>query len=94
MNTTMARKINAITAMLTVAIATLDCARATVKICRIVVGRLIMMPAKMMSEMPLPMPLSVSCSPIHIRNDVPAVITSTSGTTPRIPSGAVTAPIV
>ena len=30
------------------------------------------MPAKMMSEMPLPMPFSVICSPSHIRNDVPA----------------------
>ena len=31
------------------------------------------MPAKMMSEMPLPMPRSVICSPSHIRNIVPVV---------------------
>ena len=31
------------------------------------------MPAKMMSEIPLPMPRSVICSPSHIRNDVPVV---------------------
>ncbi len=30
------------------------------------------MPAKMMSEMPLPMPRSVICSPIHMMNAVPA----------------------
>ena len=31
------------------------------------------MPAKMMSEMPLPMPRSVICSPSHMRNIVPVV---------------------
>ncbi len=30
------------------------------------------MPAKMMSEMPLPMPRSVICSPIHMMKAVPA----------------------
>jgi hypothetical protein len=30
------------------------------------------MPAKMMSEMPLPTPRSVICSPIHMMKDVPA----------------------
>ena len=32
------------------------------------------MPMKMISETPLPMPLSVICSPSHIRNSVPATI--------------------
>ena len=36
-------------------------------------GRLATMPAKMISEMPLPMPRSVICSPSHIRNAVPEV---------------------
>ena len=31
------------------------------------------MPAKMISEMPLPMPRSVICSPSHMMNAVPAV---------------------
>ena len=31
------------------------------------------MPAKMMSEMPLPMPRSVICSPSHMMNAVPVV---------------------
>ena len=35
-----------------------------------------MMPAMMISEMPLPMPYSVICSPIHMRNSVPAVSAS------------------
>ena len=36
-------------------------------------GRPATMPAKMMSEMPLPMPRAVICSPSHIRNTVPPV---------------------
>ena len=32
-----------------------------------------MMPAKRIIEMPLPMPNSSICSPIHIRKDAPAV---------------------
>ena len=36
-------------------------------------GRLATMPAKMMSEMPLPMPRSVTCSPSHMMKAVPAV---------------------
>ena len=36
-------------------------------------GRRATMPAMMISEMPLPMPRSVICSPIHMRNIVPAV---------------------
>ena len=31
------------------------------------------MPAKMISEMPLPMPRSVICSPSHMMNAVPVV---------------------
>ena len=31
------------------------------------------MPARMISEMPLPMPREVICSPSHIRNMVPPV---------------------
>ena len=34
------------------------------------------MPAKMMSEMPLPMPRSVICSPTHIMKAVPVVSVS------------------
>ena len=37
------------------------------------VGRLATMPAKMISEVPLPMPREVICSPSHIRNMVPPV---------------------
>ncbi len=37
------------------------------------VGRLATMPAKMISEVPLPMPREVICSPSHIRNNVPPV---------------------
>ena len=36
-------------------------------------GRLATIPAKMMSEEPLPMPREVICSPSHIRNMVPPV---------------------
>ena len=36
------------------------------------------MPAKMMSEMPLPMPREVICSPSHIRNMVPPVSVMTA----------------
>ena len=43
-------------------------------------GRLATMPAMMISEMPLPMPRAVICSPSHIRKTVPPVkvITVTS----------------
>ena len=43
----------------------------------IALGRRATMPAMMISEMPLPMPRSVICSPIHMRNIVPAVTVST-----------------
>ena len=36
------------------------------------VGNRSTMPTKMISDTPLPMPLSVICSPSHIRNSVPA----------------------
>jgi hypothetical protein len=36
-------------------------------------GRLTTMPAKMISEMPLPMPRSEICSPSHMMNAVPVV---------------------
>ena len=36
-------------------------------------GRRTTMPAKMMSEIPLPMPFSEICSPIHMISAVPAV---------------------
>ena len=36
-------------------------------------GMSVTMPAKMMSEMPLPMPRSVICSPTHMMNAVPVV---------------------
>src|SRR6185437_507240 len=61
-------------------------------------GRPATMPAKMISEIPLPMPRSVICSPSHIRNMLPAVspITDakmnpkpgsyTTGTPPEMPS--------
>ena len=35
------------------------------------------MPAKMMSDMPLPMPRSVICSPSHMTKQVPVVSVST-----------------
>ena len=35
------------------------------------------MPAKMSSDMPLPMPRSVICSPSHMMNIVPVVSVST-----------------
>ena len=41
-------------------------------------GMLATMPAKMMSEMPLPMPREVICSPSHIRNIVPPVSVTTA----------------
>ena len=37
------------------------------------VGKPATMPAKMMSEMPLPIPRSVICSPSHMTNAVPVV---------------------
>ncbi len=39
----------------------------------IAAGRPATMPPKMIIEMPLPMPLSVICSPSHMRNMVPVM---------------------
>ena len=41
------------------------------------VGRPTTIPAKMISDMPLPMPRSVICSPSHITSVVPVVSVST-----------------
>ena len=56
------------------------------------------MPTKMMSEMPLPMPRAVICSPSHIRNMVPptSVMTTASlknspGSCARLPASRLTA---
>ncbi len=61
-------------------------------------GSWAMMPTKMISEMPLPMPRAVICSPSHIRNRVPPtmVITVTArknmpGSTTAEPDGPVIA---
>ncbi len=48
-------------------------ARTLLKSSTTPLGRPTMMPAKMISEMPLPMPRSVICSPSHITNTVPVV---------------------
>ena len=45
------------------------------------------MPAKMMSEMPLPMPRSVICSPSHMTNAVPVVsVRIAMRTNPSLPA--------
>ena len=54
-------------------------------------GRPAAMPAKMISEMPLPRPRSVICSPSHIRNIVP-VTSVTAETTRNITPGSSTRP--
>ena len=43
---------------------------------RIASGSFTTMPAKMISDMPLPMPRSVICSPSHMMNIVPVVSVS------------------
>jgi hypothetical protein len=43
------------------------------------------MPAKMISEMPLPMPREVICSPSHIRNIVPPSSVTTVETGKNMP---------
>ena len=45
--------------------------RPEAKNCASAAGTSAMIPTKMMSEMPLPMPRAVICSPSHIRNIVP-----------------------
>ena len=49
------------------------------------------MPTKMMSEMPLPMPRAVICSPSHIRNIVPPTSVMTQDAMKKTP-GSVTSP--
>ena len=48
-------------------------------------GRPATMPAKMISDTPLPTPRSVTCSPSHIRNIVPAVSETTAVSTKPMP---------
>ncbi len=43
------------------------------------------MPEKMIIEMPLPMPRSVTCSPSHIRNSVPVTSVATQVILKAIP---------
>ena len=50
------------------------------------------MPAKMISEMPLPMPRAVICSPSHIRNMVPPTSVMTAEMRKNMP-GSVTMPL-
>ena len=51
------------------------------------------MPAKMISEMPLPMPFSEICSPIHMINAVPAVsVTIVSSRKPQPGFGTIVIP--
>ena len=49
-----------------------------------------MMPMKMISEMPLPMPRAVICSPSHIRNRVPPTMVITAVSRKNSP-GSITA---
>ncbi len=55
-------------------------------------GRPATMPAKMISEMPLPMPRAVICSPSHIRNMVPPTSVITAEMRKNMP-GSVTMPL-
>ena len=57
--------------------------RACSSVRPIAFGRPAAMPAKISSEMPLPRPRSVICSPSHIRNIVP--VTSVTAVTTRKP---------
>ena len=47
--------------------------RTNSRVWRIAPGKAATMPAKMIMEMPLPMPRSVICSPSHMMNAVPVV---------------------
>ncbi len=55
-------------------------------------GKPATMPAKMMSEMPLPMPRSVICSPSHMMKQVPVVSEITVISSNVIPGLATTVP--
>ena len=64
---------------------------AAARICSIefktAVGKSATMPAKMISEMPLPMPRSVICSPSHMTNAVPVVsVRIAMRTNPSLPA--------
>lgn len=48
----------------------------------------------MINEIPFPMPLSVTCSPIHIRNMVPAVRVITVMTRKAMPGSGTKGPIL
>ena len=50
------------------------------------------MPAKMISEMPLPMPRAVICSPSHIRNMVPPTRVTTVEMRKNQPGSMTTGP--
>ena len=49
-------------------------------------GMCVAMPAKMSSDMPLPMPRSVMSSPNHMTSTAPAVMTTTIETRPSTPT--------
>ena len=55
-------------------------------------GRLATMPAKMISEMPLPTPRAVICSPSHIRNIVPPISVITVVRRKNMPGSITAAP--
>ena len=57
-------------------------------------GRRTTMPAKMISEMPFPMPFSEICSPIHIMRAVPAVsVTIVRRRNPQPGCGTIMTPV-
>ena len=56
------------------------------------VGRLATMPAMMISEVPLPTPRAVICSPIHIRNMVPPTSVMTQEKRKNQPGSITAAP--
>ena len=51
-----------------------------------------MMPAKIISDIPLPTPLLVTCSPSHIRNNVPPTRVTTAVILKKNP-GSTTTPV-
>ena len=59
--------------------------RVMENICQMPRGRTATIPAKMISEMPLPTPRLVICSPSHIRNSVPPVRVTTVETMKKSP---------
>ena len=57
-------------------------------------GRRTTMPAKMISEMPLPMPFSEICSPSHMISAVPAVsVIMVSSRKPQPGVGTIDSPV-